>query len=126
MLRDIRSAIKEWIVEKINNAGNVYNDYIPDHDDGELAVAFRITAINSTRDLQNGSPLTQISVIIYINGKTRNHVDNVCDNLLDIRTVNGQIIHDIFYESFSDIEFEPEVDAYVASILNLRFNVAVA
>lgn len=122
MISEIRSSIKDWISARINSAGNVYYDYIPEHDTGNLAVSFMISELGIVTDLQNGKTLTSVIAKIYINSKSRADIDDACDKLLDLRTENGSILHNIFYVSLGDLQYEPSSDSYVASLLTLKFN----
>jgi hypothetical protein len=123
MISEIRSSIKEWISARINNAGNVYCDYIPEHDTGEIAVSFMISDFSIITDLQNGKTLASVIAKIYVNSKSRTDIDDACDKLLDLRTEDGSILHNIFYVSLNDLQYEPNSDLYLASLLTLKFNV---
>ena len=66
--------------------------------------------------------LLEISVKITVSSRNRSDVDDAIDRLTDMQFDPEDGIKNIFYDSFRDIEYEPDTDYFYSSLLNLHMN----
>lgn len=121
MISECRARIKNWIEQTCAPAG-VYYDYVPLHADNSVLISFVITDIAETRTLDMSRTLLEISVKITVSSRNRSDVDEAIDRLTDMQFDPEDGIKNIFYDSFRDIEYEPDTDYFYSSLLNLHMN----
>ena len=82
MIKELRAETLRWLTERVNNRGNCYCDFAPEHDNSETLIAFNITSINPIFDLANQVTMLKFDVEIFINSK---------QHLIEIVIVGSQL-----------------------------------
>ena len=125
MIKELRAETLRWLPERVNNRGNCYCDFAPEHDNSETLIAFNITSINPIFDLANHVTLLTFDVEIFITSKNRENIDEIAEDLMNDDIGTSEIFEHIFYREFKDLDFAPKLDNYYCSVLSLNVKACI-